>query len=460
MFIDPQDPLAVAVTEAIRTGDVDGLRRLLRENSGLATAGIGPARDGSKGPPAFRSLLHIATDWPGHFPNGAATVAALVDAGADVNARFVGFHTETPLHWAASSDDVDVLEALLERGAHLEATGSVIDGGTALADAVAFGQWKAARRLVEEGARTTLWQAAALGLMDRVEVSFAGASAPGAHEVTNAFWCACHGGQRTAAEYLLARGADLDWIGHDGLTPLEAARRSGAHELVEWLELAGLFRARHGHFLFESGHHGELWLDLERLFLHPERVAPFAERLAERIARHHVTAVCGPLVEGAFVALSVAAKLGVPFTYSEPVANSASVAESPPVANSASVADSAQVANSESLANSAPAASARAGALFSRKYRVPPPLREELRGKRVAIINDVINAGSAVRATLEDLRSCGADPVVVGALMVLGPSAARFAADEKLGLETISSREGELWTPAECPLCKRGDPLT
>jgi hypothetical protein len=43
--------------------------------------------------------------------------------------------------------------------------GAVIGGGAPLADAVAFGQWQAARRLVERGARTTLWQAAALGLM-------------------------------------------------------------------------------------------------------------------------------------------------------------------------------------------------------------------------------------------------------------------------------------------------------
>ena len=120
-----------------------------------------------------RTLLHVATDWPGHFPNGPQTVSALVDAGADVNARFTGPHTETPLHWAASSDDVAVLDALLDAGADIEARGAVIGGGTPMADATAFGQWNAARRLLERGAATTMWEASALGLLDRVEAGFA-----------------------------------------------------------------------------------------------------------------------------------------------------------------------------------------------------------------------------------------------------------------------------------------------
>lgn len=86
-----------------------------------------------------RTLLHNVTDWPGHFRNGAATVALLIAAGADVNARFAGPHTETPLRWAASSDDVEVLDALLDAGADIEAPGAVIGGGSPLRDATAFG---------------------------------------------------------------------------------------------------------------------------------------------------------------------------------------------------------------------------------------------------------------------------------------------------------------------------------
>lgn len=235
LMLAAEDERTVAVVQAIREGDLEGLDRLLRADPELATARISDPH----GKGQSRSLLHILTDWPGHYPNSAATVAALVAAGADVNARFDGRHAETPLHWAASCDDVAVLDALVEAGADLEADGAVIGGGTPMADAVAFGQWHAARRLLEHGARTNLWQAAALGLLDRVEEECGGPEPPAAEELTKAFWCACHGGQRHTAEYLLGQGADLNWVGYDQLTPLAAAVRSEAHELAGWLREQG-----------------------------------------------------------------------------------------------------------------------------------------------------------------------------------------------------------------------------
>src|SRR5215208_3939356 len=155
------DPLAVAATTAVQTGDVDALDELLRDHPQLATARIGDDT-------ISRTLLHAATDWPGHYANIGTIIGMVVRAGADVDARFHGPHTETPLHWAASSDDVEALDALVDAGADIEASGAVLGGGTPMADAVAFGQWNAARRLLERGAWTNLWQAAALGLAGRV----------------------------------------------------------------------------------------------------------------------------------------------------------------------------------------------------------------------------------------------------------------------------------------------------
>jgi hypothetical protein len=239
--IPADDPSAIALTRAILDGDVGALRRQLDDDPDLATARI------VDGGGVARTLLHVAADWPGHFPNGARTVAVLVAAGADVNAP-VGHPAgqgspETPLHWAASSDDVEVLDALLDAGADIEAPGAVFTGGTAMSDAVVFAQWRAARRLLERGAATTIWQAAALGLLDRVRRLCDAKPAPVHDALTNALWHACRGGQQAVAEHLVGCGADLNRIGHDGKTPYDVALESGADPLTRWLRERGAKRA-------------------------------------------------------------------------------------------------------------------------------------------------------------------------------------------------------------------------
>ena len=233
MLLDTRDPLAVAVVDAIHLGDVGSLRRLLHDHPDLGAARIGDASQ-------HRSLLHVVTDWPGHFPNGAEVVVVLTRAGADVNATFFGRHTETPLHWAASSDDVEVLDALLDLGADLEAEGGVVAGGTPLTDATAFAQWECARRLVERGAQVTAFDAAALGYLDVIKDFFPHYGDHDEDELGNAMWAACHGGHKAVAVYLLARGADVNWVpAWEQLTPLDAAARSQAKDVLKWLHSKG-----------------------------------------------------------------------------------------------------------------------------------------------------------------------------------------------------------------------------
>lgn len=234
MILSSGEPRAIAAATAIRSGDVDGLRRLIDEHADLPTVSVRSA-DGTE-----RSMLHIATDWPGHWAAVARTIDLLVSAGADVNARFRGHHTETALHWAASSNDLDALDALLDAGADIEADGAVIAGGTALTDAVAFGQWRAAQRLIDRGARSTLFESAAMGLLDRVETYVAGEPPATAGDIDSAFWAACHGGKQATAEYLLALGADIDWEAPwDGSRPIDAAADSESSALADWLATHG-----------------------------------------------------------------------------------------------------------------------------------------------------------------------------------------------------------------------------
>ena len=184
-----------------------------------------------------------------------------------------------------------------------------------------------------------------------------------------------------------------------------------------------LVRGRRGHFKLESGHHGDMWLQLETLCLHSRGIQPFVTQLAGRLIRHKVEVVCGPLVEGAFIALLVSLELGCDFVYAERFAN------------------------------------AELEGLYPVDYRIPRALNTAVKGKRVAIVNDVISAGSAVRGATSDLQAIGADVVAIGALLVLGDSISEFAAEQRVALEPLQQMPHNLWTPTRCPLCAAGKPL-
>ena len=228
MIIATTDPQAQAVVKAIRTGDTRSLDTLIKTNPELLSCYIGDATEA-------RSLLHILADWPGKSPNKCETAKILIAAGADVNAPFVGqAHSETPLHWAASSNDVTLLDTLLDDGADIDAEGGVIDK-TALADARAFLQLEAAHRLIARGASTTLQDLATLGLLEQVK-SYYEESRPTEHETSCALWNACHGGQLSTAKFLHEMGGDCHFVpSWEDMTPLNAAERSRAADVVEWL---------------------------------------------------------------------------------------------------------------------------------------------------------------------------------------------------------------------------------
>jgi orotate phosphoribosyltransferase len=189
-------------------------------------------------------------------------------------------------------------------------------------------------------------------------------------------------------------------------------------------EILSLFAARKGHFRFESGHHGDLWLEIPSAYIRPNRLRPYVAHLARLLDAHRVEAVCGPLVEGALLAQMVAEELGVEFYFAEQFIR--------PGAND----------------------------LYPVGYRIPAALRRGIYGKRTAVVDDVINAGSAVRGAVEDLEACGAQLVAIGSLLSLGLPASAFAAIKRIPLETLSHLPNNaLWDPSSCPLCASGVPL-
>jgi orotate phosphoribosyltransferase len=179
----------------------------------------------------------------------------------------------------------------------------------------------------------------------------------------------------------------------------------------------GLAQPRRGHFELGTGYHGDVWLDLDALFLRPARLEPYVEWLADRLREHRVDAVCGPMEGGAFLALALATRLDAAFLpgYRNPGA--------------------------------APG------------YRLPG-VPGGIGGWRVAIADDAVNAGTAIRACFAELRGGGAIPVAVAALLALGPAQRAVSGTMELPLYAAGEMQSQVWPAGRCPLCGSGAPLT
>ncbi len=184
---------------------------------------------------------------------------------------------------------------------------------------------------------------------------------------------------------------------------------------------------RNGHFLLESGYHTDLWFDLDRLFVDPQSITAHVEALVKLLQPFSISAVCGPLQGGAFLAHAIALHMGVRFYFTVP----------------------------ETLPDSTTGGTE----LFTAQYRLPKDLRGSIAGERVAVVDDVISAGSSVRATHAELTSAGAEVSVVGTILLLGDRAVEYFATRGISCVTLACQQFNLWAPEECPLCAVQHPL-
>jgi len=190
---------------------------------------------------------------------------------------------------------------------------------------------------------------------------------------------------------------------------------------MEPSEVAQLARPRSGHFDLGTGYHGDVWLDLDALLLRPALLRPYVRWLAGRLSEHSADAVCGPLEGGAFLGYAVAELLGLAFLpgYRSPAARPGEVTG-------------------------------------YRLSRVPGGIG----GWRVAVVDDAVNAGTAVAACLEQIRDRGAVPVAAAALLSLGRASATVPARLRVPLYAAGTIPSRAWPAGECPLCQSGIPLT
>jgi hypothetical protein len=233
MTLAHDGPVAIELLLAIRGGDLDTIRRLLAEHPGLERAHVFDRK-------GWRTPLHMVTDWPGYFPNGPAIVRLLAQAGADPNDREPDPGSETPLHWAASSDDAEVAEALIDAGADVNGPKGSI--GSPIENAVGYGCWHVARLLAARGAIIDApWVASALG--DRARLAELLGPEPAADDVNQAFWHACAGGQLRVAQYLKDLGADItyspEYVDGQPVLAMASGTDTRREALLEWLRAQG-----------------------------------------------------------------------------------------------------------------------------------------------------------------------------------------------------------------------------
>jgi len=184
--------------------------------------------------------------------------------------------------------------------------------------------------------------------------------------------------------------------------------------------LSDAIPSRDGHFLLESGLHTDRWYDLDGLFSDARALEPSIDALASMLETHRPTAICGPQVGGALLAQALATRMRLRFLYT---------------------------VRGEDAPN---------GGLFKARYRLPEGQRALAVGQRVAIVDDMISAGSSTRASFASLCETGATVVAVGTLHLSGDTAVEHFEALGIPVEAVERRPFHLWTPSSCPLCAQG----
>jgi ankyrin repeat protein len=188
-----------------------------------------------------RTPLHIASAW-----GNVEVVEALIARGADINARDIARMKLgcTPLHIASAWGNVEVVEALIARGADINARDNV--GESPLFPACARGRVRVVEALFTNGADidatkddglTALHYVCSLGNVEVVNMLLAkGAKveATAANGLTPLHY-SCNQGHVEVVEALLAKGANIGAMTVKGWTPMNYACLSGRVEVVEIL---------------------------------------------------------------------------------------------------------------------------------------------------------------------------------------------------------------------------------
>lgn len=179
-----------------------------------------------------------------------------------------------------------------------------------------------------------------------------------------------------------------------------------AEEVLDLFRRTGAFLE--GHFQLSSGLHSPKYLQCALVLQHPQHAETLGRALARAI-RTEVDLVASPAMGGLIIGHEVARALGVRHIFAE--------------------------------------RDAQRRMTLRRGFAVRP--RE-----RVLIVEDVITTGGSTMEVAGLLRGLGAE--VVAAASIIDRSGG--AADLGVPRAALATLTVETWPPADCPLCRSGEP--
>jgi orotate phosphoribosyltransferase len=184
---------------------------------------------------------------------------------------------------------------------------------------------------------------------------------------------------------------------------------------------------RGDHFVYVTGEHGDGWVAKDAVFPHTDRVDELCRMLADAVSGREYDCVCGPATGGLIVAQWTAHHLRLPALFAEHAKEQGYV---------------------PAHAGGGPL---RAPFVLRRGYD------EAVRGKRVLVVDDVVNTGLSVRETADAVRAAGGEVVTVACLCTRGNASAQDTGCPDFAWLTEVLVPS--WPQQDCPLCRDGVPV-
>ncbi len=182
-------------------------------------------------------------------------------------------------------------------------------------------------------------------------------------------------------------------------------------DVLETMAATGALK--HGHFLYASGRHGEIYLEKFDLLRNPAATVELCTGFAGAFRNARIDVVVGPTTGGILLAFETARQLGVMAAYAE------------------------------RASDGAPGREIRRGTTFAP-------------GSRALVVDDILTTGGSVRETLEALGQHPVDVVGIGVMVDRSAGKTTFG---DVPLHALAAHEFASWPADECPLCAQGIPL-